>query len=472
MLELENSYRAELPSIFYDDQAPEPVANPKLICFNESLAESLNLTKEFSSPEFAKGILSGKQVLKHTNPIAQAYAGHQFGQFTMLGDGRAVLLGEQVVDGYRYDIQLKGSGVTKFSRRGDGRATLSSMLREYLMSEAMHHLGIKTTRSLAVAKTGDSVYREHVNEGAILTRIAKSHIRVGTFEYARFYTDQLETFTKYVIQRHDPELLGNDNYAIEFLKKVMSRQIDLIVDWMRVGFIHGVMNTDNMSIAGETIDYGPCAFMNAYHPKTIFSSIDRQGRYAYGNQPYMAHWNLSILANAMLPLIDHNEKEAIAQAESILHTFPEEYTKRFTSMMCQKLGFVYHEKSDQLLVEELLSILTKHSIDYTNFFVSMRYESIDEKLLADEAFIAWHKRWQKAFNRSENKQDGLALMDQSNPVIIPRNHLVEDALSDAVDGKMSTFINLMQKLSEPYTRQDMQHVPAGYDQSYQTFCGT
>ncbi|MEP2026364.1 MAG: protein adenylyltransferase SelO family protein [Reichenbachiella sp.] len=472
MLKLENSYRAQLPSQFYEDQVPISVAHPELLCFNDSLAQDLKIDEDFSNPDLTKNILSGKQVLKNTNPIAQAYAGHQFGQFTMLGDGRAVLLGEQVVDGNRFDVQLKGSGITKYSRRGDGRATLSSMLREYLMSEAMFYLGVKTTRSLAVVKTGEPVYREKIFDGGVLTRIAQSHIRVGTFEYARFYTGQLETFTKYVIERHDPDLLRHDNYALEFLKNVIDRQIDLIVDWMRVGFIHGVMNTDNMSIAGETIDYGPCAFMNTYHPKTVFSSIDRQGRYAFGNQPHIAHWNLSILANSILPLIAKNEKEAVASAEAVLHTFPDEFARRYSAMMCAKLGITHSESSDNQLVDDLLALLAKHSIDYTNFFVSLRYDSIDNRLLADQTFMTWHSRWQKAFNRSANKEDGLAFMDQNNPIIIPRNHLIEESLSDAIAGNMFTFNNLLQKLSKPYAHQDTQQVPTGYDQNYQTFCGT
>lgn len=472
MFKLENSYRSNLPSQFYEDQAPVPVLNPALVCFNDSLAKSLNIEEALSDMDFVANIFSGKEVLKDSKPIAQAYAGHQFGQFTMLGDGRAVLLGEHVIDGNRFDIQLKGSGATKFSRRGDGRATLSSMLREYLMSEVMFHLGIKTTRSLAVVKTGEAVYREQANDGAVLTRVAESHVRVGTFEYARFYTDQLEAFTKYVIKRHDPEILDHDNYSLEFLKAIMNRQIDLIVDWMRVGFIHGVMNTDNMSIAGETIDYGPCAFMNAYHSGTVFSSIDRQGRYAYGNQPHIAHWNLAILANALLPLIDKDEKKAVAQAEELLQTFPYKYKKQYNLMMFRKLGIVHTEDGDNQLIDYLLTLLQKHQVDYTNFFISLRYDSISEKLLQDEEFESWHKRWQVALKRSDNLQIGKDLMDQNNPVVIPRNYLVEQALSDATTGDMSSFNNLLQKLSNPYAYQEIQQVPEGFDRRYQTFCGT
>jgi len=472
MWSLENTYRDQLSSKFHSDEKPTPVSYPKLICFNESLAKSLSLSDELSDPNFVKNMLSGNDTLNGTCPIAQAYAGHQFGQFTMLGDGRAVLLGEHLVKGNRLDIQLKGSGTTKFSRGGDGRATLSAMLREYLMSEAMFHLGIKTTRSLAVVRTGEPVRREQISDGAVLTRVAQSHIRVGTFEYARFYTDQLETFTKYVIKRHDPELLDHENYALAFLKAVMNRQLDLIVDWMRVGFIHGVMNTDNMSIAGETIDYGPCAFMNAYHPKTVFSSIDQNSRYAYGNQPPIAHWNLAILANAILPLIDKDEKKGIAQAEEILHTFPDEYKRRYQAMMFNKLGIINLENSDQKLIEDLVALLAQHQMDYTNFFVSLRYDSIDEKLLQDGKFADWKIRWQQAHERSDNKQTGSELMDKYNPVVIPRNHLVEEVLTQAVHKDMKPFHDLLSKLSNPYTNQDLQQVPTGFDQHYQTYCGT
>ncbi|WP_422358827.1 protein adenylyltransferase SelO [Reichenbachiella sp.] len=472
MTTLENSYRDNLPSKFYSDQLPTSVPNPETICFNNNLARELKLQEELSNPELAIHFLSGREVLKGTHPIAQAYAGHQFGQFTMLGDGRAVLLGEHVIDSHRFDVQLKGSGATNYSRRGDGRATLSSMLREYLMSEAMFHLGIKTTRSLAVMKTGESVYREQVNDGAVLTRIAESHIRVGSFEYARFYTDQLAAFTKYVIKRHDPDLLESENYALEFLERVMNRQIDLIVNWMRVGFIHGVMNTDNMSIAGETIDYGPCAFMNAYHQNTVFSSIDKQGRYAFGNQPRIAHWNLAILANALLPLIDKEEKAAVEQAERVIQTFPDLYETSFYKMMMNKLGIVNTSMENRKLVDELLVLLQNHQVDYTNFFVSLRYKSLEPKLLKDSLFQDWLKKWELAQTRNDGSEEGLMLMDQSNPVIIPRNHLVEEVLKEAVEGDVESFNKLVAKLSTPYVQQEIQHIPSGFDRSYQTFCGT
>lgn len=471
-MHLEYTYRDRLSGIFYNQQSPVSVDDPEMVCFNEALAKEINLRNELGNSETAIDFLSGKKVLKNTFPIAQAYAGHQFGQFTMLGDGRAVLLGEHVFEGNRWDIQLKGSGITKYSRRGDGRATFTSMLREYLMSEAMHHLGIKTTRSLAVVKTGEPVHRERVNEGAVLTRIAESHIRVGTFEYARFYTNELESFTKYVIGRHDSDLLESENYALDFLSSVMNRQIELIVNWMRVGFIHGVMNTDNMSIAGETIDYGPCAFMNTYHPKTVFSSIDRQGRYAYDNQPYITHWNLSILANAILPLINGEEKKAIEMAESVLHTFPERYQDEYYKMMLHKIGILNQRKEDRILIKDMLVLMQKHQLDYTNFFVSLRYNSFDDKLMQDVEFKNWYELRDKAVQRSDDSKSNFELMDKNNPVVIPRNHIVEDALDHAVNGNMKPFETLMDKLSNPYQEQETQKVLEGFDQSYQTFCGT
>ena len=326
----QNSY-VELPAKLYIKQLPVSVKNPQIIYYNMSLAKELGL--EFLSEEkvAVAEYLSGNKIPEGATPISQAYAGHQFGHFTMLGDGRAVLLGEQInQNNQRYDIQLKGSGQTPYSRSGDGRATLSSMLREYIISESIHHLGIPTTRSLAVIQTGEKVYRETVNDGAVLTRIASSHIRVGTFEYVinSCSKEDLEIFIKYVIDRHYPEISDTDNPSLGLLKVVMHKQIDLIVHWIRVGFIHGVMNTDNMSIAGETMDYGPCAFMNTYNPKTVFSSIDINGRYAFGNQSTIAHWNLTVFASTLLPLISKNKEKAIQLANDILNKFHEEYSKK------------------------------------------------------------------------------------------------------------------------------------------------
>ncbi|MCV9385932.1 protein adenylyltransferase SelO [Reichenbachiella ulvae] len=471
---LENSYHDQLPSSFYSEQAPVPVAAPEMFVYNHQLAADLDLPADWQDAKKAMAWLSGNMAVADSQPIAQAYAGHQFGHFTMLGDGRAILLGEIVKEDQRYDMQLKGSGRTLFSRKGDGRATLYSMLREYLISEAMHHLGIPTTRSLAVVKSGEKVQREYQHEGAILTRIAKSHLRVGTFEFARVYRsdEELKQLLDYSIQRHDPSLVGQEDVAMKFFQSVIDRQIDLVVHWMRVGFIHGVMNTDNTSIAGESIDYGPCAFMNAYHPDTVFSSIDRQGRYAYSNQPRIVHWNLAVLANALLPLLDQDEKKAIERVEAVLNEFPEMYRARYFSMMLNKLGIAQQKPDDAVLVQELMQLLAEHRIDYTNFFVSLRHDSITEKaLLEDERFISWKQRWKEAHERDVPK--GLQLMDENNPVVIPRNHLVEQALEEAVDGKMKPFNDLLEKLSQPYAQdQSLQEVPEGFDRLYQTYCGT
>jgi uncharacterized protein YdiU (UPF0061 family) len=330
--QIENTY-AKLPAAFFTLQQPVPVAKPAIVFFNERLANDLGLGFLNEEEENIAGYFSGNKIPEGAQPLAQAYAGHQFGHFTMLGDGRAILLGEQIDPrGKRFDIQLKGSGQTPYSRRGDGRATLYSMLREYLISESMYHLGIPTTRSLSVVSTGEKVYREEVHNGAVLTRTANSHIRVGTFEYARRFcsAEDLRALTNYTIQRHYPEITDTDNPALELLKAVMHKQIDLMVNWMRVGFIHGVMNTDNMSIAGETIDYGPCAFMNAYNPRTVFSSIDTRGRYAFGNQPYIAQWNLTVFASALLPIISENQQKAVDLVKEVIEGFKEKFTKNGT----------------------------------------------------------------------------------------------------------------------------------------------
>ncbi len=480
MWKLDNTYLEQLPKDFYQKQAPAPATNPEILLYNNELAKDLGLPSLNESKIEIQEVLSGSGVVPNSTPIAQAYAGHQFGNFTMLGDGRAVLLGEKVTESNeRYDIQLKGSGQTPYSRRGDGRATLKSMLREYLISEAMHHLGISSTRSLAVTKTGLPVYREEVESGAVLTRIAKSHIRVGTFEYASFIAKQPQPLLDYAVQRHYPELVDSKSKAIDFLKSVMERQANLIVDWMRVGFIHGVMNTDNMSIAGETIDYGPCAFMNTYSPSTVFSSIDRTGRYAYANQPPIAQWNLGMLASALLPLIDEDKDKAIEQAQALIDEFPSMYNVRRDVAMYKKLGIVHVDESkDKALVDDLFDLMEKHSLDYTNFFISLRFDSLAEKLLKDEAFNEWYMRWSQAVDRKQNRQEGLQLMDRANPMIIPRNHLVEQALDKANQGDLSSFETLLNRLTNPYNDQsdkivhELDLVPAGYDMNYKTFCGT
>lgn len=476
---LENTY-AKLPKGLFSLQGPVPVANPRIICFNENLANDLGLGFIISEKETLAGYFSGNEIPDGAGPLAQAYAGHQFGHFTMLGDGRAVLLGEKISPtGKRIDIQLKGSGQTPYSRRGDGRATLYSMLREYLISESMHHLGIPTTRSLAVVSTGEKVTRQGSHDGAVLTRTADSHIRVGTFEYVRNFcsTEDLKVLTNYSIQRHYPGLTGTGNPALELLKAVMEKQIDLVVNWMRVGFIHGVMNTDNMSIAGETIDYGPCAFMNAYNPRTVFSSIDSQGRYSFGNQSYIAQWNLTAFANALLPLISENQEKAVDLAREVIEGFPNKFNNKWYAMMYTKLGILHPNDGDKDLVDGLLSLMKTNKADYTHVFLYLQTDNESHSpLFKQDGFIAWLQKWKKAQLRHGNKVPGTELMNKHNPKVIPRNHWVEDALEAAVEGNIVPFNQLLGTLSKPYGKHpeelQFQEMPANFDERYLTYCGT
>ena len=476
---LQHSYKT-LSDNLYSVQQPTPVSKPQLVRFNKLLAQELGLDFLEVQDDQLASVFSGNVLPDGAEPIAQAYAGHQFGYFTMLGDGRAVLLGEQVTpEGRRYDIQLKGAGQTPYSRRGDGRATLSSVLREYLMSEAMHYLGIPTSRSLAVVRTGEQVYRRPIQEGGILTRVASSHIRVGTFEYIRQYgkQEELKQFMEYVIQRHYPNLINVPNAALELLKAVMHQQIDLIVHWTRVGFIHGVMNTDNMSIAGETIDYGPCAFMNTYDPATVFSSIDTNGRYAFGNQIRIAHWNLSVFAGTLLPLMAEDEEKAIAIARRELDRFPALFSAKWYAMMGQKLGIRSLKEEDAALIDELLDLMKKHKADFTNLFLSLTYQEVlEEDIFKADEFRQWQLKWQQRIIQEGEWESVQQLMKSQNPAFIARNHLVEEALEAATTGDMAPFEKLLEALSDPYKIQNadfrVQSVPIGFDQQYQTFCGT
>jgi uncharacterized protein YdiU (UPF0061 family) len=472
---LKHTYATQLPQNLYSVQAPEPVSHPEMILFNNSLANELRVTEHLNDQEVLS-YLSGNETVPGSQPISQAYAGHQFGHFTRLGDGRAVLLGEMETSQGLYDLQLKGSGQTPYSRRGDGRATFYSMLREYLISEAMHALHIPTSRSLAVVKTTDQVYRQEIHEGAVLSRVAASHIRVGTFEYARFFGESgdLETLLLYTLRRHYPELLDHQNHALALIERVMQKQMELIINWLRVGFIHGVMNTDNMAISGETIDYGPCAFMNAYHPKTVFSSIDVQGRYAFANQPNMAYWNLVVFANALFPLIDKEEEVAKAKAKEVLDQFPEDFSKAYFKMISNKLGIVNQVSEDGNLVKACMGQLVKHNVDYTNFFTELRRGgALINKLKEDDAFKTWYMKWEKARVRGTSVTESNVLMVQNNPVVIPRNHIVEDVLDSAVSGDMRPFNSLLEELGSPYDDSSpLQVVPTDFDASYQTFCGT
>ena len=473
---LQNSY-LNLPNCFYERIEPTLVQDPKIICFNKNLAENLNL--EFLSQDLSliTNYFSGNKLPNNSKPIAQAYAGHQFGHFTMLGDGRAILLGEQKdLNNKLYDIQLKGSGKTSFSRGGDGRATLSSMLREYIISESMHYLKIPTTRSLAIIDTGEKVYRESVSNGGILTRIASSHIRVGTFEYGKHFCSRgdFKNFIDYVINRHHPEISDNESPYLELLRLIMNKQIDLIVDWVRVGFIHGVMNTDNMSVAGETIDYGPCAFINRYDPNTVFSSIDRHGRYAFGNQHKIGYWNLTVFAGTLLPFIDTDKDKAIELVQNILNQFPIEYSNKWYEMMYKKLGIIDPIEEDKLLISNLLKLMESHKADYTNTFAALTLNEIcKDSLFSSNEFIDWKKQWKE---RIKNNKNSYKIMQMNNPMYIPRNHLVEASLKNAINGNNKEFDKLLNLMSDTYNYNSKHHefqtVPEGFDESYKTFCGT
>jgi uncharacterized protein YdiU (UPF0061 family) len=462
-----------LPEAFYSEVLPEAAPKPQVLLWNQPLASLLGLDQlsEIQRQE----IFSGNHLPEGARPLAQAYAGHQFGHFTMLGDGRAVLLTERQTEQGRLDVQLKGSGRTPYSRNGDGRATLKSMLREHLISEAMFYLGIPTSRSLAVVKTGLPVYRETPQEGAVLTRIASSHLRVGTFEYARYLAqpEDLSSLFQYAAQRHDPHVLNAAVPALGFLESVMQRQLTLIVHWMRVGFIHGVMNTDNMGIAGETFDYGPCAFMNAYHPDTVFSSIDTQGRYAFGNQPIIARWNLAGLAMALLPLIHEDSETAAQMAKQVLDNFMPQYRSEYLKMMGHKLGLAEQQAEDVALIENLADWMQAAKADYTNTFLVLSGDLPENGLWASEAFVSWKAQWRM---RCGQAGPDLALMRKNNPLVIPRNHQVEQALDMAVSGDWDVFNQLLAVLSQPYiAAADLgtyQQPPTQGDAGFQTFCGT
>ncbi len=473
---LENSY-TKLPGSFFTRQNPTPVRSPKLVVLNERVAESLGLNAQ----KLGTGVLSGNDIPEGAEPIAQAYAGHQFGHFNMLGDGRAVLVGEQITpSGERFDIQLKGGGKTPYSRGGDGRAGLGPMLREYIISEGMHGLGIPTTRSLAVVTTGETIFRETEQEGAILTRVAASHIRVGTFQFASRFgrVEDLRALLDYTVERHYPEGLGAPNRYLYLLQQVIKQQASLIAKWQMVGFIHGVMNTDNMTICGETIDYGPCAFMDSYDPKTVFSSIDREGRYAYGNQPPIAGWNLARFAESLLPILHDEQEESLKLAQDAVLEFPKLYEAHWLDGMRRKLGLFNQEEGDRSLAEELLDLMKTNQADYTNTFRSMTIGNEDSPLFKTPEFAAWKERWNERKNRQDGTQeDSHQLMKSSNPSVIPRNHRVEEALKAAVEqDDFSVMERLVDVTKEPYAysreQEEYCKLPEPSDRPYRTFCGT
>ena len=476
----DNTY-SQLPDAMLSRLVPVPVKSPKLVIFNYSLAEELGLDfSKIDSGELSL-MLSGNILPEGSEGIAQAYAGHQFGHFTMLGDGRAIIIGEHLTQSKkRFDIQFKGSGETPYSRNGDGRAALGPMLREYIISEAMYSLNIPTTRSLAVVTTGENVIRETSLTGAILTRVAESHIRVGTFQYAAMHNDTklLKTLLDYTIQRHYPYLKNKKNSALSLLKLVIQKQAELVTNWMRVGFIHGVMNTDNMTVSGDSIDYGPCAFMDTYHPETVFSSIDLQGRYAYFNQPGITKWNLARFAETLLPLIDEKKEKAIEIAKETIENFSNLYRKLWLEMMRAKIGLFNEELNDEVLINDLLLWMKKNKADYTNTFCSLMNKNIKEEIIFEnDDFIKWYNTWNIRLSRNKkNFDDALGLMNKNNPLIIPRNQKVEESLDAANNGNLKLVENLLKYLKNPYKNQigisAYQTVPKENEKRYKTFCGT
>ncbi len=476
----DNTY-SQLPNHFFEQTNPAKVRSPRVEILNHRLAAELGLNFHALSPEELAALFAGQSLPTGSYPIAQAYAGHQFGGFTMLGDGRAILLGEhRTPAGQLMDIQFKGSGRTKFSRGGDGLATLGPMLREYVISEAMSSLGIPTTRSLAVVTTGDQVYRTSPLKGSILTRVARSHIRVGTFQYIAALNDvsNLRRLADYAVERHYPNIIHAQGKYLEFFRAVMDRQASLIAQWQLVGFIHGVMNTDNVAISGETIDYGPCAFMNAYNPNTVFSSIDQAGRYAYGNQPMIGQWNLARFAETLLPILDSDQENAVTIAMEVLNEFPLQFEKYWLAGMRKKLGFHTNESGDIELVQTLLQWMQESKADFTNTFRSLsQHDPSAMEQYREPKFSAWFSQWKSRLSREERDiESAFITMQAVNPAVIPRNHRVEEALSHAEKHDDLTMLHrLLTVLDSPYKSGSdiaFYQEPPPQDCGYQTFCGT
>ena len=470
----DNSY-LNLPETIYSKIKPQPVSNPSMVLFNEELSNELNLDFSKISSEFRSKIFSGNLIPNNTEPFSQAYAGHQFGHFTILGDGRASIIGEHLNQkNRRYDIQLKGSGRTPFSRNGDGRAALGPMLREYLISESLYFLGIPTTRSLAVVKTGESVQRENIYPGAILSRVASSHIRVGTFQFLAIKNNlnDLVSLFNYTIKRHYPDIKKSKDSAIELLHSFMLRQIKLVTEWMRVGFVHGVMNTDNMTLSGESIDFGPCAFMNTYKPDTFFSSIDYNGRYSYKNQPVITQWNIARFAESIIPLINKDKETAIKLALEVINLFDKYFQEQWLEMMRSKLGLVKKHKDDKKLILSLLAIMENEEMDYTNTFRLLAQKKLYSTSLD---FNNWYNSWQKRIRYFDCFESSRKVMIQKNPSVIPRNNLVEKVLYDANFENYKSIKNFLSILKKPYknfTKETIFIKDPKIDPNYKTFCGT
>ncbi|QRZ14028.1 YdiU family protein [Paracoccus methylovorus] len=471
MIRFDNSY-ARLPEGFFTRTRPTPVRDPKLIALNRPLAERLGLDADWLASPQGVAVLAGNALPEGAEPIAQAYAGHQFGGFVpQLGDGRAVLLGEVVApDGARFDIQLKGAGPTPFSRRGDGRAWLGPVLREYLVSEFMAAFGIPTTRALAAVTTGETVIRETILPGAVLTRVASSHIRVGTFEFyaARGDRERLQLLADHVIARHYPDAAG----AGDLLQGVVARQAATIAGWLALGFIHGVMNTDNMSVSGETIDYGPCAFMDGYRPDMVFSSIDAQGRYAWNEQPNIAVWNLAQFASCLVPLMG-NDDAAVTEATRIVHSFPEFYQREWLNRFAAKLGIGAPRPEDRALIERLLALMADQQADFTRVFAGLSDGSARDEFTATDQFDAWARDWQA---RIRDLSDAQQVMARANPRRIPRNHRIEEVITAAREGDYAPFHAFDAALRAPFEDRpewrDYALAPQPQEIVRRTFCGT
>ena len=483
MISFSNTFK-ELPDIFYEKVKPTPVSNPKVITFNSNLGKELGIKS--LNPERISSIFSGNEILKDSSLISFRYAGHQFGTFVnQLGDGRAVLLGEITsLKKERLDIQLKGSGLTPFSRQGDGRSALGPVIREYVISEAMFHLGIPTTRALCAIDTGDKVMRDTVLPGGILTRVARSHIRVGTFEYfaSREDWENVEKLLNYCINRHYPEINHSSNKALEFLRSVASRQSDLVSDWMGIGFIHGVMNTDNVSIPGETIDYGPCAFMDSYDPMKVFSSIDHQGRYAFGNQPQICLWNMYCLAGCLMKFIHSDMNKAKEQVEGVMQEFVGNINAKILQILCQKIGLDSGVKNNEQCIKDLLNLMKESNTDYTKTFTNLgdALEFDNPKVFKDlfeheEKIEMWFKNWTNLFTNQDNSSV-LDKMRNINPIYIPRNHLIEEVIELANQGDFSLFHEFNKVLETPFSlqknKEKFSSVPNENQIVNQTFCGT
>ena len=477
---LDSSY-GRLPERLFARVHPTAVRAPHWVLFNRALAAELGLDPNgFAAPE-AAALFAGNLLPEGAQPLAQAYAGHQYGHFTVLGDGRAILLGEQRTPaGGRVDVQLKGPGPTPFSRRGDGRAALGPMLREYILSEAMQALGVPTTRSLAVVATGEPVFREETLPGAVLTRIASSHLRVGTFEWAAAHGDTaaLAALTDYALRRHYPDRADSPTAAADLLAAVTERQAALVARWLLIGFVHGVMNTDNMALSGETIDYGPCAFLDTYHPATVFSSIDHHGRYAYANQPRIAQWNLARLAESLLPLLDPDAAKAVEVANGVLEQFPGQFERHWLAGMRAKLGLTGEDPGDHALADDLLAWIQNRQADFTNTFRLLATPHLGAGWLPDDAaFQAWRNRWLTRLGVTTRPPSELvATLRRANPAVIPRNHRVEAALAAATRGDLAPLHRLLEVLATPF---DHDRAPAEFTEApptggprYRTFCGT